>query len=89
MAEAAERLFAHCGDNRLDFMLLFWLRHPEIMNQGDLCTKLRKLLEDFGVSTSELERQEFRAPFFNYLREKLAVKCKFIILLFCIDYHHF
>ncbi len=72
MANVAERLYEHFLQHRLDFMLLFYLRHPNLMNDNSLCKKLSKCLKDFCVRDQDMSSVDFRTKFFNALRAKLS-----------------
>ena len=72
MANVAERLYEHFLQHSLDFMLLFYLRHPNLMNDNSLCKKLSKCLKDFCVRDQDMSSVDFRTKFFNSLRAKLS-----------------
>lgn len=71
MSGMAERVFSHMSTQTLDYMLLFWLRHPEILNDNDLCVKLRKFAEQ--ICMENMDNAEVRRLFFNCLRTKLTL----------------
>lgn len=73
MAGVAERLHAYLCERRVDFMLLFYLRHPNLLNDNILCQKLACCLQAYCIRQPQMNNVEFRKAFFNYLRSKLVL----------------
>jgi len=72
MADVAERLYAYMEANKMDVMMVFYLRHPEIINENDFCKKMKLLMEKIGGNISKFNETEFRYGFFSYFRLKMS-----------------